>query len=98
MPPKIKIGIIGAGIAGSVLAVALSKYAHIEFVLYEEASEFPAQNTGVGLTKNAQDALKMALGPGAADLIESSTYVNLNNVTVKIVRRTPFLTSPPLPS
>lgn len=83
---KIKVAIIGAGLAGCVLAHALSKHSHIESTIYEENPEFSGAHVGIGLTRNAQDALKMILGPqAAASLVHRASYTKVNNAKVKIV-------------
>ncbi|KXN84136.1 Salicylate hydroxylase [Leucoagaricus sp. SymC.cos] len=47
--PRLRVGICGGGIAGLVLAVALSKYPDIEVTVYEAASKLTEVGAGVGI-------------------------------------------------
>ena len=59
-----KIVIIGAGIAGSTLALALDRFG-IEYQLIEQASEFSEVGAGIQLSPNGVRILE-ALGLGAS--------------------------------
>ena len=53
----LRIAIIGAGVAGSALAVGLSKHPHIEAHVYEAASAAIESGQGFGLSPPALQAL-----------------------------------------
>lgn len=57
-PPPLRIAIIGGGLGGLALAIALSKHKHLETTIYEARSSFGEIGAGIGLTANAQDALR----------------------------------------
>ncbi|KAI1211102.1 salicylate hydroxylase [Annulohypoxylon truncatum] len=72
--PKIRIAIIGGGLAGASLANALVRHAHLEFHLYESASEFSERGAGVSLSKTAQGALEH-INPAAPEILRKAGAV-----------------------
>lgn len=58
--PPISIAIIGAGIAGITLAIAISKHnPNLHLTIFESRSEFSEIGAGVGLGPNAVQAMKL---------------------------------------
>lgn len=58
---SISIAIIGGGLAGATLANALFRIPHIEVQAFESAPVFSERGAAVGLSTNAQLALREAL-------------------------------------
>ncbi|KAJ7581810.1 FAD/NAD-P-binding domain-containing protein [Mycena floridula] len=56
--PKFTVAIVGGGISGVTLAVALSKYPDIEFNLYESAGAFEEIGAALGISARSIDALE----------------------------------------
>ncbi|KAK6829490.1 hypothetical protein PG987_010074 [Apiospora arundinis] len=57
MTRRLRIGIIGGGIAGITTAIALIKHSHVDVQVYEGASQFSERGAGVGLSPLALKAL-----------------------------------------
>lgn len=57
-PTPLRIAIIGGGLGGLALAIALSKHPHLTTTVYEARSSFGEIGAGVGITVNAQDAMQ----------------------------------------
>ncbi len=55
----LRIAIIGGGIGGTVLALALSKYQNITFTIYESRSEFSEIGAGFALGPNAHRVVQL---------------------------------------
>ena len=55
----IHTAIIGGGIVGVILGVALSKYPHITFTIYESRGTFGEIGTGIAFAKNSHLAMKL---------------------------------------
>jgi salicylate hydroxylase len=55
---KIRVAIVGGGIAGTALAANLFKYAHIELSLYEAAAQFSEIGAGISFGANAVKAIE----------------------------------------
>ncbi|KAK7955858.1 FAD/NAD(P)-binding domain-containing protein [Apiospora aurea] len=70
MTDPIRIGIIGGGIAGITVAIALVKHPHVDVQVYEGASQFSERGAGVGLSPLALEALGDII-PSAIDLLKS---------------------------
>jgi salicylate hydroxylase len=62
MNKRLRIVIIGGGLAGTTLLNALMKHPHLEVQIYESAAEFSERGAAVGLSINAQRALN-EIGP-----------------------------------
>jgi salicylate hydroxylase len=59
-PPPLSIAIIGAGIAGITLAIALSEHnPNLSLTIYESRREFSAVSAGVGFGPNALKAMAL---------------------------------------
>lgn len=58
-PKPIHIAIVGGGIGGVVLGVALSKYEHILFTIYESRSAFGEIGAGLGFGANSHRAMAL---------------------------------------
>ncbi|KAI1458553.1 salicylate hydroxylase [Annulohypoxylon moriforme] len=71
---KIRIAIIGGGLAGASLANALIRHSHLECHVYESASEFSERGAGIGLSKTAQGALEH-INPEAPELLRKAGAV-----------------------
>ncbi|KAI1260390.1 hypothetical protein F5Y18DRAFT_432340 [Xylariaceae sp. FL1019] len=56
--PRIHVGIIGGGITGVILALALEKRG-VSYTLYERAPAFTELGAGIGFSPNAERALKV---------------------------------------
>ncbi|KAK8001661.1 FAD/NAD(P)-binding domain-containing protein [Apiospora marii] len=70
MDGRIRIGIIGGGIAGTATAIALVKHPHVDVQVYEGASEFSERGAGVGLSPLALEALDDII-PSAMELLKT---------------------------
>ncbi|KAK5991301.1 6-methylsalicylic acid decarboxylase atA [Cladobotryum mycophilum] len=81
--PRIRLAIIGGGIAGCSLANALGQIPHLEIQVYEAAPEFSERGAAVGLTHNAQLALAHVL-PSAKEVLEKAGAVPLSSSRVMI--------------
>lgn len=57
-PSPLRIAIIGGGIGGLALAIALSKHTHLITTIYEARYSFGEIGAGVALSANAQDAMR----------------------------------------
>ena len=59
-PPPLSIAIIGAGIAGVILAIALSEHnPNLSLTIYESRREFSGVSAGVGFGPNALKAMAL---------------------------------------
>ncbi|KAI9643962.1 hypothetical protein NHQ30_007313 [Ciborinia camelliae] len=77
-PPtkKVRIAIIGGGLAGATLIRALLNQAHLSVHIYESAPAFSERGAAVGLAINAQNALSEI---GIADVAEKAGAVRMNS-------------------
>ncbi|KAH9995011.1 salicylate hydroxylase [Xylariaceae sp. FL0662B] len=75
-----KIAIVGGGLAGASLAIALVRIHGLEIQVYESSPEFSERGAGVGLATNAQRALEQILPPGESThgLLNRAGAVTLN--------------------
>ena len=95
----LRIAIVGGGIGGVLLSIALQKHAHIDYQLYEAAPSFGEVGLGVALGPNAQHALEL-IDPRARAVLDNLASTNmweshmLDFVTYKCVS-TELLTSVP---
>ncbi|TVY81767.1 6-methylsalicylic acid decarboxylase atA [Lachnellula suecica] len=75
--PPISIAIIGAGIAGITLAIALSKHnPSLKLTIYESRSEFSEIGAGVGFGPNAVQAMTL-IDAGIAEAYDEVKTANL---------------------
>ncbi|KAK7999663.1 FAD/NAD(P)-binding domain-containing protein [Apiospora arundinis] len=70
MTRRLRIGIIGGGIAGITTAIALIKHSHVDVQVYEGASQFSERGAGVGLSPLALEALDDII-PSAINLLKT---------------------------
>lgn len=70
MTSRIRIGIVGGGLAGCTLAIALVKHAHLDVQVYESASQFTERGAGIGLSPLALEALDDII-PSAIELLKT---------------------------
>ncbi|EIW82773.1 FAD/NAD(P)-binding domain-containing protein [Coniophora puteana RWD-64-598 SS2] len=85
--PKFRVAIVGGGVGGVTLAVALSKYPDIAVDVYERASQFAEVGAGVGLWPRPFKVLKK-LGLGDALLKKTPVpYIEDEYVTAMNFRR-----------
>lgn len=56
---RLKIAIIGSGIASSCLAYALCQCSNLEVKIFEASNAFREDGAAIGLGSNAQEALKL---------------------------------------
>ncbi|KAI0010716.1 FAD/NAD(P)-binding domain-containing protein [Xylariaceae sp. FL0662B] len=70
MAGRIRIGIVGGGLAGITVAIALVKHPHVDVQVYESAPQFLERGAGVGLSPLALEALDDII-PSAIDLLKT---------------------------
>ncbi|KAG8527116.1 uncharacterized protein KY384_008545 [Bacidia gigantensis] len=70
------VAIIGGGIGGLALALALNKYPHINYQIYEAAPKFSEIGAGVSVGPNARRALEL-IGPDAFRALTDHLTSNL---------------------
>jgi salicylate hydroxylase len=85
---QIRIAIIGGGLAGASLANALSPVPHISVQLFEAAPTFSERGAAVGLSVNAQLALKETL-EASERILKNAGSVPMTSTRVMIVSCTP---------
>ncbi|KAI1864391.1 uncharacterized protein JN550_008948 [Neoarthrinium moseri] len=73
-PKDFKVAIVGGGIAGLTLAIALH-YRQVPAILYESAAGFAEIGAGVSFTTNALQAMKH-IHPGVFEAFERACTVN----------------------
>ncbi|KAJ7583780.1 FAD/NAD-P-binding domain-containing protein [Mycena floridula] len=76
--PKFSVAIVGGGIGGVTLAVALSKYPDIQFNLYEAAAAFEEIGAGVGIFARSVYALEDMGIAEALDEINTPSSLSAN--------------------
>lgn len=86
--PKIRIAIIGGGLAGASLANALVRHVQLEFHVYESAPEFSERGAGISLSITAQRALEH-INPATPELLRKAGAVAQKSSRNMIVRSTP---------
>ncbi|KAI1084242.1 salicylate hydroxylase [Whalleya microplaca] len=75
---RVRIAVIGGGLAGATLANALVHIPCVDVHVFESASEFSERGAAVGLAKNAQLALQQIL-PSALDILAKAGAVPMNS-------------------
>jgi salicylate hydroxylase len=70
MTDRIRIGIVGGGLAGLTLAIAFIKHSHLEVHVYESATQFTERGAGIGLSPLALEALDDII-PSAVELLKT---------------------------
>ncbi|GAW17103.1 hypothetical protein ANO14919_065530 [Xylariales sp. No.14919] len=71
MTGRIRIGIVGGGLAGITVAIALSKHRHVDVHVYESSPQFTERGAGIGISPLALEALDDII-PSAIDLLKTS--------------------------
>jgi salicylate hydroxylase len=69
------IAIIGGGIGGVILGVALSKYPHLTFTIYESRGAFGEIGAGIAFAKNSHLAIKL-ISPALLESYRSRASFN----------------------
>jgi salicylate hydroxylase len=70
MTSPIRIGIVGGGLAGVTVAIALRKHPHVDVQVYESAPQFSERGAGIGLSPLALEALDDII-PSAIELLKT---------------------------
>ncbi|KAH8881936.1 salicylate hydroxylase [Thozetella sp. PMI_491] len=78
-----RIAIIGGGLAGATVANALVHLSGLEVHIYESAPEFSERGAAIGLSSNAQLALKAVI-PDAEELLQRAGAVPMNSTRIVI--------------
>lgn len=82
----IKIAVIGGGLAGTTIASALLRHAHIDVHVVESASEFSERGAAVGIPGDSQKSLQEIFGHSEAlDLLQRAGAVLQASTRVCIV-------------
>lgn len=79
MAPSIRIAIIGGGLAGASLIHALIKSPHLDVRIFEAAPEFKEAGMAIGISRNAQAALRL-IGPSAEQCLDQAGAVPMKGV------------------
>ena len=67
---RIRIGVVGGGIAGITAAIALMKHPHVDVQVYESAPHFFERGAGIGLSPLTLEALDDII-PSAIELLKA---------------------------
>ncbi|KAL8830418.1 MAG: hypothetical protein Q9191_001447 [Dirinaria sp. TL-2023a] len=76
-PKPLSVAIVGGGIGGVCTAIALLKYPHIDFQVYEAAPSFGEIGAGVSIGPNAQKALEL-IAPEARAAFDKHATGNMS--------------------
>ena len=82
---RIRVAISGGGIAGASLFHALLKHPHLDVHIFESAPVFREAGAAVGLTQNAQSALRL-MGPSAVQCFERAGAVSQRGVRLVLAQ------------
>ena len=82
---RLRVAIIGGGLAGATLANALFDQPHLDIHIFESAPEFSERGAAVGLAVNAQRALAEVI-PSANELLDRAGAVPMNSTRIVVVR------------
>ncbi|KAI0890387.1 salicylate hydroxylase [Annulohypoxylon maeteangense] len=77
-PDRIRVGIVGGGLAGATLANALIVHSHLDIELFEASHEFSERGAAVGLSVNAQNALRQII-PSIREFLAKAGAVDMNS-------------------
>ncbi|OTA98808.1 hypothetical protein M426DRAFT_17028 [Hypoxylon sp. CI-4A] len=72
MANRIRIGIVGGGLAGITVAVVLLKHPHVDVQVYESAPNFMERGAGIGLSPLTLEALDDII-PSAVELLKTNS-------------------------
>jgi hypothetical protein len=81
---KLRIAIIGGGLAGATLMNALLEHSHLSPEIFESAPEFSERGAAVGIAQNGQAALN-ELGPAIAGSLDRAGAVIMTSSRVRMV-------------
>ncbi|KAK7748376.1 hypothetical protein SLS62_008639 [Diatrype stigma] len=70
MTGRIRIGVVGGGLAGITVAIALVKHPHVDVQVYESAPQFSERGAGIGLSPLTLEALNDII-PSATELLKT---------------------------
>lgn len=88
---RIRIAIVGGGLAGAALANSLVQMDHLEVHVFESAPQFSERGAAVGLSVNSQNALSRVLNTDAKSmLLGKAGGVPMNSTRIMMVSRNPF--------
>lgn len=82
--PRMRIAIIGGGLAGATLANALVRVPHLDTHVFEAAPVFSERGAAVGLSINAQLALNEIL-PSADETLAKAGAVPMCSARLMVV-------------
>lgn len=88
MTARIRIGIVGGGLAGITLAIALVKHPHVDVQVYESAPNFTERGAGIGLSPLTLEALTDII-PSAVDFLKTHAGAVEIEAARLVVVRTP---------
>lgn len=81
---KLRVAIIGGGLAGATLMNALLKYSHLSPEIFESAPEFSERGAAVGIAQNGQAALA-EIAPELAGALDRAGAVVMSSSRVRMV-------------
>ena len=81
---RLRVAIIGGGIAGATLIHVLLKYSHIDVKIYESGPEFSERGAAIGLSSKYQAALK-EMDPGLMDIVDAAGATRMASTRLMIV-------------
>lgn len=83
---RIRIAIVGGGLAGAAVANALVHLPHLEIHVFESSPDFSERGAAIGLAGNAQRALQQFI-PSAMDLLNRAGAVQIQSARVMMVSK-----------
>jgi salicylate hydroxylase len=86
---RIRIAIIGGGLAGATAANALLRIPRIDVHVFESAPQFSERGAAVGLSVNAQRALEQIL-PSYKNMLEKAGAVLMGSSRIILVSWTMY--------
>lgn len=88
MSSRIRIAIVGGGLAGAIMANSLRKISHVDVQLFESAPKFSERGLSIGLSKLTLQALEEII-PSAINLLKvEAGAVEIGPARIVIVRMT----------
>lgn len=83
-PGSIRVAIIGGGLAGTLIMNALIRHPQFDVNLYEAKSAIQERGASVGLSGNAQRALRL-LGPPFSEVTKKAQAVKVGCLQLIVV-------------
>ena len=83
-PRRLRVAIIGGGIAGATLIHVLLKYPHLDVHIYESGPDFSERGAAIGLSSKYQAALK-EMDPGLMDIVDAAGATRMASTRLMIV-------------